>query len=578
MSTAARDAGIEVRRREAGAAAFEGLPDWLARVYAGRDVTRPAELDYALKGLARPGDLSGLDQALEILEEAVMADAHITFIGDFDADGATSCALGVGALRQMGATQVDYLVPNRFDFGYGLSPEIVGVAAAELEPDVLITVDNGIGSHAGVLAARELGITTIVTDHHLPGETLPQADAIVNPNNPGDRFASKSLAGVGVIFYVMMALRGRLRESGWFRESGAAEPNLAEFLDLVAVGTVADMVHLDRNNRILVAQGMARIRGGRMRPGIRALIEVAGRDPANLSSRDLGFSVAPRLNAAGRLEDMTVGIECLMTGDMDHARRLAAELDGINKKRREMQTEMVQQAEAALDGMRLSDTPAGIALFDDAWHQGLVGLIASRVTELTGRPAIVFAPAGEAELKGSARSIRGVHIRDVLAAMDVDHDDLIDRFGGHAMAAGLSIRPGELERFQGLFPDYVIRFGGAALDSTRVVYTDGALEEGDVSVENARLLTEHGPWGEGFPEPLFDDTFEVLERSTVGNGCVRYRLRRPGGSKVMPGICFNPPVGETGPDAPGEINAVYRLSLNDYGGRQTAQLIIEHVL
>jgi len=574
--TAARDNDIELRRREVAEGGLSGLPEWLARVYRARQVTREAELDYGLGGLVRPASLSGLAEAIDILEEAVMADARITLVGDFDADGATSCALGVGALRRMGATQVDYLVPNRFDYGYGLSPEIVGVAAATQEPDVLITVDNGIGSHAGVLAAQELGITTIITDHHLPGETLPRADAIVNPNNPGDGFASKHLAGVGVIFYVMTALRGRLRESGWFEQEHLVEPNLAEDLDLVAVGTVADMVTLDRNNRILVAQGLARIRGGRTRPGIRALLEVAGRDPVHLSSRDLGFSVAPRLNAAGRLEDITVGIECLLSDDPDQARRLAAQLDQINKKRREIQSEMVEQAERAVAGMTLDTIPDGITLFDDSWHQGVVGLIAGRVAELAHRPAIAFAPAGEDELKGSARSVNGIHIRDVLAAMAVEHGDLMKRFGGHAMAAGLSMAPERLEEFRTLFDEFVGRTAAGALNETRVVYTDGPLAEADITLDNARLLREHGPWGQGFPEPLFDDTFEVVERTMVGGGCVRYKLRRPGGGKVIPGICFKPPASETH-DAPPQIHAAYRLALNEYAGRQSVQLILEHV-
>lgn len=569
---------IDLRRREAAPAELSGLPQWLARVYAARRVTRDRDLDYALNRLARPQNLSGLGQALAILEEAVMADAQITFIGDFDADGATSCALGVNALRCMGMSRVDYLVPNRFDFGYGLSPEIVGVAAAASEPDVLITVDNGIGSHAGVLAAQELGITTIVTDHHLPGESLPRADAIVNPNNPGDEFSSKCLAGVGVIFYVMMALRSRLREAGWFRQDHVDEPNLAEYLDLVAVGTVADMVPLDANNRILVAQGLARIRGGRARPGIRALLEVAGKASADLSSRDLGFSVAPRLNAAGRLEDMSVGIECLLADDMDYARRLAGQLDEINKQRREMQSDMVQQAETVIAGLTLDSVPDGITLFDESWHQGLVGLIASRVTELTQRPAIAFAPAGEAELKGSARSVSGVHIRDVLAAIDVAHEGVMERFGGHAMAAGLSIRPDRLEQFKSLFSEYVSRFAGEALKRTRVVYSDGPLSEDEINLDNARLLRAHGPWGQDFPEPLFDDTFEVLERRPVGSGFIRYRLRLPGGRKVFTGICFKPPDAESASDPRGEIHAVYRLSLNDYAGKQSAQLIIEHIL
>jgi len=571
-------AGIEVRRREPGAVTLAGLPDWLSRIYAGRQISGDQELDYRLQRLARPEGLTGLDAALDILEEALLADARIVLVGDFDADGATSCALGVGALRQMGATQVDYLVPNRFDFGYGLSPEIVGVAAHTLEPDVIITVDNGIGSHAGVLAAQELGITTIVTDHHLPGATLPQADAIVNPNLQGDTFASKSLAGVGVIFYLMMALRSRLRGAGWFEQVDINEPNLAEYLDLVAVGTVADMVTLDRNNRILVAQGLARIRGGRTRPGIQALLEVAGRDPTHLSSRDLGFAVAPRLNAAGRLEDMTVGIECLLTGEMARARELAGQLDEINRKRREMQSEMVQQAEAAVAEMSLQTVPRGITLYDESWHQGLVGLIAGRVTERTRRPAIAFAPAGEAELKGSARSVNGIHVRDVLAAIDLDHEHIMDRFGGHAMAAGLSIRPENLEAFRNLFDEYVARLGGDVLEEHRVVYTDGALAESEITVANARLLQEHGPWGQGFPEPLFDDTFEVLERRPVGDGFIRYKLRLPGGSKVIPGICFNPPEEESAAEPPREIHVVFRLAVNEYGGTESAQLIIEHVV
>lgn len=568
---------VELRRRDTGPDRLSNLPEWLARVYAARRVSRDLELDYGLKHLARPGDLSGLEEALAILEEAVAADARITFVGDFDADGATSCALGVSALRQMGASQVDYLVPNRFEFGYGLSPEIVGVAAAG-QPDVLITVDNGIGSHAGVLAAQQLGITTIITDHHLPGEALPRADAIVNPNMRGDAFPSKCLAGVGVIFYVMLALRSRLRETGWFEASNVAEPNLAEYLDLVALGTVADMVPLDRNNRILVAQGLARIRSGKSRPGIAALLEVAGRDPVHLGSRDLGFVVAPRLNAAGRLEDMTVGIECLLTADEERARRLARELDEINRKRREIQSDMVAQAEQLVAALTLDAAPCGITLFDESWHQGLVGLIASRVTELTRRPAIAFAPASESELKGSARSVAGIHIRDVLAAISVEYDHLIDRFGGHASAAGLSIRPERLAAFEQAFDEAVGRVGADVLSQTRVVYTDGSMDEEDLSVDSAKLLRQHGPWGQGFPEPLFDDTFEVLDRTVVGRGFMRYKLRKPGGRQVISAICFNPPAEAADSNFGREIHAAYRLALNDYGGALSVQLILEHIL
>ncbi|MGA8259231.1 MAG: single-stranded-DNA-specific exonuclease RecJ [Arenicellales bacterium] len=567
---------VELRRRQVGGTGPSGLPEWLARVYAARQVSGDADLDYRLAHLIRPEGLSGLSEALDILEEAVVAGARIMFVGDFDADGATSCALGVGALRQMGASQVDYLVPNRFEFGYGLSPEIVGVAAAQ-QPDVLITVDNGIGSHAGVFAAQQLGITTIITDHHLPGESLPQADAIVNPNCPGDAFRSKSLAGVGVIFYVMLALRGRLRESGWFDQAAVPEPRLADYLDLVALGTVADLVPLDRNNRILVSQGLSRIRAGRARPGIQALAEVAGREPSRLTSRDLGFGVAPRLNAAGRLEDMTVGIECLLAADPEHARRLAAQLDEINKKRREIQSDMARQAEEAVSALALDAIPSGITLFDRSWHQGLVGLIAGRVSELTQRPVIAFAPASETELKGSARSISGIHIRDLLAAINVAHADVIEKFGGHAMAAGLSVRPENLDRFRELFDHLVGELGANVLNETRVIDTDGPLDEEELTLDNARLLQMHGPWGQGFPEPLFDDTFEVLERSPVGSGFMRYRLRKPGGRRVVAGICFDPPREETIPGDRSEIHAAYRLAVNDYGGRLSVQLILEHI-
>jgi single-stranded-DNA-specific exonuclease len=421
----------------------------LRRVYAARQIDGMDELDNSLEYLQRPAGLLGIGAAVDILHDALEKRERLLVVGDFDADGATSSALMVSGLRAMGASNVDYLVPNRFDFGYGLTPEIVNVAV-ERSPDLIITVDNGISSLEGVEAARHRGIRVLITDHHLPGETLPDANAIVNPNQPADAFPSKALAGVGVAFYVMLALRTRLDSIGWFKRHAIAKPNLAAYLDLVALGTVADLVPLDRNNRILVQQGIQRIRAGRCCPGIRALLEIAGRDPRRLVAADLGFALGPRLNAAGRLDDMSEGIECLLCEDPQHARELALRLDSLNRERREIEAEMKQQAVRILERLHMDSQhlPLGLCLYNADWHQGVIGILASRIKEQFHRPVIVFAQAGDQQLKGSARSIPGLHIRDTLDAVAARHPELLQKFGGHAMAAGLSIREKQLPAFE----------------------------------------------------------------------------------------------------------------------------------
>lgn len=549
----------------------------LARVLAARDVRRAEDIDHSLKHLTPPSGLSGLDAAVELLVEAVEADARILFVGDYDADGATSCALGVSALRAMGARQVSYLVPNRMAFGYGLTPEIVEVAA-QAEPDLLVTVDNGIASHAGVQAAVERGISVLITDHHLPAATLPPADAIVNPNQPGDRFPAKALAGVGVLFYVLMALRARLRALGWFAAEGIDEPNLADFLDLVAIGTVADVVPLDRVNRILVAQGIARINAGRARPGVTALLDIARRPPGRVVAADLGFAVGPRLNAAGRLEDMSIGIECLLADDEAQARALALELDLLNAQRREIEAGMQEQALAAVAALELAEQgtlPRGVCLYHREWHQGVVGLVASRLRERLDRPVVALADSADDELRGSARSIPGLHIRDVLEAVATAHPGTIERFGGHAMAAGLTLRRDHLERFQAAFEAEVERALGDT-DLVADILTDGDLAEIDLGV--AELLRSAVPWGAGFPEPIFDGTFQVLEQRALDGGHLKLRLRAVDGAAApLEAIAFR--VLGDGPAPPPleRIRAAYRLDVNDYRGRRTPQLVIDYM-
>ncbi len=560
-------------------AAVNGLPaslhPVLARVYGARRVAGAHELDHSLERLLPPDTLTGLSPAVALLTEALTRGRRILIVADFDADGATSCALAVRALAWMGAADVRYLVPNRFEYGYGLTPEIVALAARQ-QPELIITVDNGISSVAGVRAAREHGITVLITDHHLPGAELPAAAAIVNPNQPGDAFPSKHLAGVGVIFYLMLALRAHLRADGWFAERNIAEPNLARLLDLVALGTVADLVALDHNNRILVAQGLDRIRRGRCGAGILALLRVAGRDPGRITAADLGFLVAPRVNAAGRLADMSLGIACLLTDDAATADGLARELDTLNRERRAIEADMQQQAVAAVNALRLeSDAlPRGLCLFDASWHQGVIGLVASRLKDRVHRPVIAFAPASDTELKGSARSVPGLHIRDLLDRIAARHPEILSKFGGHAMAAGLTLARRHLEAFAHAF-DEEVGYCLSEDDLRGRVVTDGELAPADLSLELAGLLRDAGPWGQGFPEPLFDGCFEVLSRRVVDERHLKLTLRPTSQARSLDAIAFQAAPNGAVPDWT-RIRAAYRLDVNDYQGLRALQLVIEY--
>ncbi len=551
-----------------------GLPPVLQRVYAARAIESATDLDYSLERMLPPERLGGLAQAVDLLVQAVEAGWRMVVVGDFDADGATSCALCLRALRGMGAARVDYLVPNRFEYGYGLTPEIVAVAAMR-RPDLLITVDNGISSVAGVAAARELGIRVLITDHHLPGASLPPANAIVNPNLYAEGFPGKHLAGVGVAFYVMLALRAELRARGWFTRRNFAEPNLGQLLDLVALGTVADVVPLDHNNRLLVHQGLQRIRAGRCLPGVRALLEIGGRTPARAVAADLGFAIGPRLNAAGRLEDMALGIECLLADSEADARRMAIRLDALNRDRKDIEAGMQAQALAAIEALARDtrELPAGLCLYDPQWHQGVIGILASRIKERFHRPVIAFARAGNGELKGSARSVPGLHIRDVLDAIATRHPGMLSRFGGHAMAAGLTLDEDRHPAFAEAFTAEVSR-ALSDEDLQGVIQTDGPLLDEEFSLATAKMLRDAGPWGQGFPAPRFDGRFTVLEQRVVGERHLKMILKPSGINRRLDGIAFN-----TGslPATVGETRLVYRLDVNEYRGVESAQLIIEHM-
>lgn len=570
-----------IERRERVAALPAGLAALhpvLAQIYASRGVDAPEQLGRQLKELLPDAAMKGMAAAVTRLVQALEQGERMLVVGDFDCDGATSTALAVLALREFGAAQVDYLVPNRFEYGYGLSPEIVEVAATQA-PDLLITVDNGISSIEGVARAAELGIDVLVTDHHLPGETLPAACAIVNPNQPGCDFIAKSTCGVGVIFYVMIALRRALLDLDWFARRGLPQPNLASLLDLVALGTVADVVALERNNRTLVHQGLQRIRAGQARPGILALIEVAGRRRDKLAASDLGFALAPRLNAAGRLEDMSIGIECLLSADYDYALDLAHTLDDLNRERRGIEQEMQQQALQLLDTLELdaSGLPYGLCLYDESWHQGVIGILASRIKERVHRPVIAFAPGDGGDLKGSARSIPGFHIRDGLDAIAARYPGLIKKFGGHAMAAGLSLAAEQLEPFRQAFDDEVRRQLDAAQLTHRVL-TDGALDGGQMTLELAELLREAGPWGHQFPEPLFDGRFRLLQQRIVGQRHLKLVLMEPQSGIAFDAIAFNIDT-RRWPDAQvNEVHAVYRLDINEFRGQRSLQLMIDQLL
>jgi len=555
-------------------AAARGLHPVLARAYVLRQVTAPEDVEYRLQHLLPADLLTGLDEALELLCGVLAADGHILVVGDFDADGATSCALALRALRSMGG-RVSYLVPNRFEYGYGLTPEIVAVAAAR-QPDLIVTVDNGISSIAGVEAAAQRGIPVLVTDHHLPGAQLPPAAAIVNPNQPGDTFPSKHLAGVGVIFYVMMALRTRLRDSGWFAERAMETPNLAALLDLVALGTVADVVPLDLNNRILVAQGLARIRRDHCCAGIRALLQVAGRERSAISAADLGYALGPRLNAAGRLQDMSLGIECLLCDDDARALELARQLDALNRERRHIESQMKDEALAHVAQLGLDEgeaLPRGLCLYRAQWHQGVIGILAARIKERLHRPVIVFARSGEGELKGSARSVPGLHIRDVLDEVAARHPQLIAKFGGHAMAAGLSLREEDYDAFRLAFDEAVCGHLQEE-DLQGLIISDGELAAGELSLDTAMALREGGPWGQAFPAPLYDGVFEVLDRRLVGEHHLKLRLAHADGGPPLDAIAFNTDEAACPTE---RIHVAYRLEVNEYRGSRRPQLIIEHI-
>lgn len=551
----------------------------LQSIYSARGITQAEQLKRDLGDLLRPNQLLGMADAVALLVTALEQRWRILVVGDFDADGATSSALACLALRAMGCENVDYLVPNRFEFGYGLTPEIVEVAKRH-RPDLIVTVDNGIASVEGVSAANSAGIKVLVTDHHLPGAELPAAEAIVNPNQPNCRFGSKNLAGVGVIFYLMSALRAALREVDWFQRSGLEEPNMANYLDLVALGTVADVVPLDANNRILVYQGVQRIRSGRARPGILALLTVANRRPERLVASDLGFVVGPRLNAAGRLDDMSLGIDCLTCESPNLAMEMAVALDDLNRDRKAIESGMQEDALKALRKLQFDEAeqmPWGIALYDSTWHQGVIGIVASRIKERFHRPVIAFADGGDSdEIKGSARSIEGLHIRDALDQVASQHPGLLTKFGGHAMAAGLSLKKEDFQRFAKAF-DQVVRSQLQEDQLQAVIWSDGALSEQDLSLPLAYTLREAGPWGQHFPEPLFDNEFYVIQERVVGEKHLKLVVSLdPDGHQCLDAIWFNADLDDwVMPSGP--VKLVYSMDVNEFRGRESLQLLVRHL-
>jgi single-stranded-DNA-specific exonuclease len=554
-----------------------GLNPVLARAYAARGVRTAADLDTSLARLLPVGSLEGIPAAVELLLKH-RTGGRVLVIGDFDADGATASALMVRALRSLGFSAVDFLVPNRFEFGYGLTPEIVALAALR-SPTLIVTVDNGVSSHAGVAAARSGGIDVLITDHHLPGAALPDANVIVNPNLAGSHFGSPALAGVGVAFYIMAALERRLAQD----EPGAARaPVVAQLLDLVALGTVADVVPLDANNRVLVAQGLRRIRAGRCVEGIRALLSAAARGAADLTAADLAFGVAPRLNAAGRIDDMAIGIQCLLTDDPAVAEQLALRLDELNEERRAIEARMQQEALAAV--RRLADPGpgalqrSGVCLFDESWHQGVVGLVASRVKERVRRPVIAFAAADPATLRGSARSVPGVHIRDVLDSIAARHPGLISRFGGHAMAAGLTLERSRLDEFARAFDEEVAR-ATAGRTGAETIETDGELSVAEIALDTAQALRAGGPWGQAFPEPCFDGVFSVRSARLIGERHVKMWVEPVSSGRSFDAVVFNHfAQGAPGTLPEGLVQLVYRLDVNEYQGERRLQLLVDHLL
>ncbi|MCP4280415.1 MAG: single-stranded-DNA-specific exonuclease RecJ [Alteromonas sp.] len=565
-----------VRREVTGASLSSDLHPVIDRIYRGRNIANLDDLENGLKGLTHFNVLKGMPQAAQILANAVVQNKRIIIVGDFDADGATSTSVCILALRAMGYQNVDFLVPNRFDFGYGLSVPIVDEAAKQ-GAEVIVTVDNGISCIDGVTHAKSLGMQVVVTDHHLPGDVLPPADAIVNPNQPGCEFPSKNLAGVGVAFYIMLALKAELQQQGHFERAGLAPPNLASLLDIVAVGTVADVVVLDKNNRILVHQGLQRIRAGKCRPGIKALVEVANRDCAHLTSTDLGFVVGPRLNAAGRLDDMSQGIACLLEDETIQARMIAAELDALNKERREIETGMKAQAETVLEQMALDegDMPSALVVYREDFHQGVIGIVAGRLKEKYLKPVIAFAHQDDEIIKGSARSIPGVHIRDVLDEVNTRYPGVIEKFGGHAMAAGLSLPVAKLQDFEQAFVD-IARAHMAKLDGNHALLSDGDLSSKELCLPFAHLLRQAGPFGQGFESPLFDGEFALLDQRLVGQKHLKMVLKSDGANEVD-AIAFNVDL-KSWPNAMVKrVHIAYRLDINVFRGQETVQLIVEQI-
>ena len=549
----------------------------LKRVLSARNITSVEQLDYSLSNLLPFATLGGIEAAAGLLADCMEADGRLLIVADYDADGATACALAVRVLTTMGAADVQYMVPDRFTQGYGLSTDVVA-AALPLSPDIIITVDNGISSIDGVELARENGVEVIITDHHLPGKALPDASVIVNPNLAGDKFPSKHIAGVGVMFYVLAALRAELRQRQWFEQKGIKEPNLASFLDLVALGTVADVVPLDYNNRIMVANGLSLIRSGKCTAGIRALCRVANRSFDKIVAGDLGFFIGPRLNAAGRLTDMRLGIECLISDSEDKTIAMATQLDALNKQRKEIQNDMHDEALmeiAQFENIDPDNVPYGVCLYKENWHQGVVGILASKIKEKLHRPVIAFAADEEGTLKGSARSISGVHIRDVIEHIATENPGLIVKYGGHAMAAGLTLDKHCFNSFTELFNEEV-RKVITANGLVNELLTDGELEPEHFNLELAEALRNFGPWGQGHPEPLFDNQFEIVNSRIVGEKHLKLQLQVPGHDKMIEGIAFNI-TNEGWPDETDQVKTAYRIDVNEYRGTKELQLIIDYI-
>jgi single-stranded-DNA-specific exonuclease len=565
-----------VRRKVANNHKFsDSIHPVLRRIYSSRNVSEESDLDYALKYMLPYSDLKGIDVAVELLANSIEKEKNILIVADFDVDGATGCAVAMRGLKSMGTKNLTYLVPSRFDYGYGLSFALVEYILKS-PPDLIITVDNGISSIDGVKLARENGIDVLVTDHHLPGRALPEASAIVNPNIDGDTFPSKSLAGVGVMFYLLAALRAYFRDSGWFTHQCIDEPVLADLLDLVALGTVADVVPLDRNNRILVEQGLKRIRSGRCNPGILALLNVAKRSHQKTVASDLGFALGPRLNAAGRLEDMTIGIECLISDDSVHVDELARKLDDLNQERRQIQHEMqVIADEEMLKFETMENLPSALCLYDERWHQGIVGILASRIKDRFHRPVIVFARESDDNLKGSGRSIAGVHMRDILESTSSKNPGLVKKFGGHAMAAGLSLSESDLQEFTKEFQQSVERHLTPEL-LTNNILSDGELQKNEIDMRLANAITQAGPWGQGFPEPLFDGVFELHDRRILADQHLKLSVSLKGDPKCFDAIAFYT-LDESWPEKVEHVQMAYRLNINEFRGATTLQFIIEEI-